>query len=111
MLIVLKKDEGDLNLALKFKIDDFVYTVHVTSDILRCFGCGAAGHLIRAGPPVSVPAAGPPVVEPLVSRSVGQSVSRSVGQSVSRSVGPRQSQRFHTQYHTHRHSGHTGSRQ
>ncbi|KAK1894882.1 Transposon TX1 uncharacterized 82 kDa protein [Dissostichus eleginoides] len=75
VLMVLKKDEGELNLALKFRIDDFLYTVHVTSDILRCFGCGAAGHLIRvcperagdapavsalaAGPTVSVPAAEP----------------------------------------------------
>ncbi|KAK1891237.1 Transposon TX1 uncharacterized 82 kDa protein, partial [Dissostichus eleginoides] len=76
VLMVLKHDEEDLNLVLKFKIDDFVYTLYVTSDIFRCFGCGAAGHLIRAcperagdAPAVSALAAGPtvsvPAAEPL----------------------------------------------
>ncbi len=50
MFMVLKRNNVDLNLAFSFCLDDFDYTVHVTSDSLKCFGCGAEGHLVRSCP-------------------------------------------------------------
>ena len=40
-LMILKKDCEDLNVALCF---------HITTDTLRCVGCGAEGHLVRSCP-------------------------------------------------------------
>lgn len=40
----------ELDLNLKFRIDDFDYTVFVSTDSMRCFGCGKTGHQIRACP-------------------------------------------------------------
>lgn len=37
----------ELNLMLKIRVDDFDYTVHVSSEMMKCFGCGVEGHLIR----------------------------------------------------------------
>lgn len=50
VFMILKKGDEELSLAFRFRIDDFDYTVHVTSDTLRCFGCGAEGHLVRSCP-------------------------------------------------------------
>ncbi len=50
MFMVLKRNNVDLNLAFSFHLDDFDYTVHVTSDSLKCFGCGAEGHLVCSCP-------------------------------------------------------------
>ncbi|KAL7380463.1 hypothetical protein ABVT39_018320 [Epinephelus coioides] len=49
--MVLKKNEEKLNLVFKFRVDDFDHTVDVTSETMKCFGCGTEGHLIhsRAG--------------------------------------------------------------
>lgn len=41
---------NELDLNLKFRIDDFDYTVFVSTDTMRCFGCGKTGHQIRACP-------------------------------------------------------------
>ena len=46
--MVLKKNEADLNLVLKFKVENFDDTVimifdHATSDNLKCFKCGQEG--------------------------------------------------------------------
>ncbi len=46
--MVLKNNEEELNLVFKYKIDGYDYTVHVTSELMKCFGCGTVGHLIRA---------------------------------------------------------------
>ena len=47
VFMVLKKRDEELNLVFRFKINDFDYIVHVSSDTMKCFGCGAEGHLIR----------------------------------------------------------------
>ena len=49
VLMIMKSPE-ELNLALKFKIENFDYTVHVTSGNMKCFRCGTEGHLIRECP-------------------------------------------------------------
>lgn len=48
--MIPKKSNEELNLIFKFKVDDFEYTVHVTSETMKCFGCGSVGHLIRSCP-------------------------------------------------------------
>lgn len=40
----------ELNLALKFRIDDFDYVIYVTSETMKCFKCGQEGHHVRACP-------------------------------------------------------------
>lgn len=39
--MVLKKSDEELNLVFRIRIDDYKYTVHVTSDKseVKCFGC------------------------------------------------------------------------
>lgn len=44
------KDDAQLDLALKFRVDDFEYVVFVTTDKMKCFGCGKSRHLIRSCP-------------------------------------------------------------
>jgi len=44
------KDDAELDLALNFRVDDFEYVVFVTTDKMKCFGCGKSGHLIRSCP-------------------------------------------------------------
>jgi len=48
--MILNGNRTDLDVNFKFKVDDFDYTVFVTTDTMRCFGCGKSGHLIRACP-------------------------------------------------------------
>lgn len=48
--MILKKSDEELNLVFKFKVDEFDYTVHVTSETMKCFGCGTVGHVIRSCP-------------------------------------------------------------
>lgn len=48
--MVLKDNREELNLTLKFRVDDFDYTVFVSTDMMKCFGCGKTGHLVRACP-------------------------------------------------------------
>ncbi len=48
--MILKKNDEELNLVFKFKVEDFDYTVHVTTELMKCFGCGAVGHAIRSCP-------------------------------------------------------------
>ncbi len=47
---MIVKDDAELDLALNFRVDDFEYVVFVTTDRMRCFGCGKSGHLIRSCP-------------------------------------------------------------
>ena len=47
VFMVLKNNEADLNIVLKFKVDNFDYTVFATSDNLKCFKCGQEGHFAR----------------------------------------------------------------
>jgi len=48
--MILKKSDEELNLVFKFKVEDFDYTVHITSETMKCFGCGTVGHVIRSCP-------------------------------------------------------------
>lgn len=48
--MILSENRTELNLNLKFRFDDFDYTVYVSTDIMKCFGCGKTGHLARACP-------------------------------------------------------------
>lgn len=48
--MILNDSKAELNLSVKFRIQDFDYTVYVSTDIMKCFGCGKIGHLIRACP-------------------------------------------------------------
>lgn len=43
-------DDADLDLTLNFRIEDFSYTIFVTTGKTKCFGCGKTGHLIRNCP-------------------------------------------------------------
>ena len=46
--MILKNNEADLNLVLKFKVENFDYTVFATSSNLKCFKCGQEAHRIVA---------------------------------------------------------------
>lgn len=48
--MILKDNRTELNMNLKFRVDDFDYTVFVSTDVMKCFGCGKTGHLVRACP-------------------------------------------------------------
>lgn len=48
--MILSENRTELNLNLKFRFDDFDYTVYVSTDTMKCFGCGKTGHLARACP-------------------------------------------------------------
>lgn len=48
--MILNNQNEELNLAMKFKIDDFHYVIFATSDSMKCFGCGQEGHVIRVCP-------------------------------------------------------------
>ncbi|TWW73484.1 Transposon TX1 uncharacterized 82 kDa protein ORF 1 [Takifugu flavidus] len=50
VVMVLNNTEEELKLAPRFRVDDFDYTVFVTTDSQKCFGCGEEGHLIRSCP-------------------------------------------------------------
>ncbi len=43
-------NDADLDLVLNFQVDDFDYVVFITTDKIKCFGCGNFGHLVRACP-------------------------------------------------------------
>lgn len=40
---MIVKEEADLD----FGVDDFSYVVFVTTEKMKCFGCGKTGHLVR----------------------------------------------------------------
>ncbi|KAL7890944.1 hypothetical protein AOLI_G00004200 [Acnodon oligacanthus] len=48
--MILKNGIDEVNVAFKFRIDDFDYVVFATSDTMKCFGCGQEGHLRRSCP-------------------------------------------------------------
>lgn len=48
--MVLKNENEELSLAMKFKVDNYDYVIYATSESMKCFGCGQEGHIIRACP-------------------------------------------------------------
>jgi len=50
VFMILKNNNEELNLVFKFRVDDYDYNVYVTSEKMKCFGCGMEGHLIRSCP-------------------------------------------------------------
>ncbi len=48
--MILKDNRTELNLNLKLRVDDFDYTVFVSTDGMKCFGCGKTGHLVCVCP-------------------------------------------------------------
>lgn len=50
VLMVLRDSDSELNVSFSFRVDGFTYMVFATSETMKCFGCGAEGHLIRACP-------------------------------------------------------------
>ncbi|TWW81739.1 Transposon TX1 uncharacterized 82 kDa protein ORF 1 [Takifugu flavidus] len=50
VVMVLDSNEKELDLALCFRVDGFDYTVYVTTESQKCFGCGEEGHLVRSCP-------------------------------------------------------------
>lgn len=50
VFMILKNENSELNIAFKFKVDNFDYIIFATSDTMKCFWCGKEGHLIRSCP-------------------------------------------------------------
>lgn len=48
--MILKNEKEELNLVMKFKVDNYDYVIYATSKSMKCFGCGQEGHMIRACP-------------------------------------------------------------
>ncbi|TWW81727.1 Transposon TX1 uncharacterized 82 kDa protein ORF 1 [Takifugu flavidus] len=48
--MVLNNNVEELRLSLRFRVDDYDYTVFVTTDSQKCLCCGEEGHLIRSCP-------------------------------------------------------------
>ncbi|KAL2096623.1 hypothetical protein ACEWY4_008771 [Coilia grayii] len=46
--MILKED--NLDVTLNVKVDNFNYLIYVSSNVMKCFGCGQFGHLVRACP-------------------------------------------------------------
>lgn len=45
--MTLKDPTNELNLSFSFKVESFNYIVFATSELMKCFGGWAEGHLIR----------------------------------------------------------------
>ncbi|XP_038566621.1 uncharacterized protein LOC119897117 [Micropterus salmoides] len=48
--MILNNSNEELNLSFQLKIDGFDYVLFATSDVMKCFGCGKEGHVIRVCP-------------------------------------------------------------
>ncbi|KAJ3585232.1 hypothetical protein NHX12_013953 [Muraenolepis orangiensis] len=67
--MILKNNEADLDLVMKFKVENFDYTVFATTENQKCFKCGLEGHFARLCPQLKEGAA-VPVAEPPVAAAV-----------------------------------------
>lgn len=48
--MILKNENEELNLAMKFRIDNYDYVIYASSENMKCFGCGQEGHIVHACP-------------------------------------------------------------
>lgn len=48
--MTLNNSREDLDLTLNVTVDGFVYPIYVSSSVMKCFGCGQNGHLVRLCP-------------------------------------------------------------
>ena len=48
--MILKERNTDLSLSFSFKVNGLNYLVFVSSETMKCFGCGGEGHLVRSCP-------------------------------------------------------------
>lgn len=48
--MVLKDNVDELNLTFNFRHDDVNYVIYATINVMKCYGCGGNGHLVRACP-------------------------------------------------------------
>ncbi|KAK3538762.1 hypothetical protein QTP86_015659, partial [Hemibagrus guttatus] len=48
--MILNSDITELERTLTFKIDGFEYVIFVSTDSMKCFGCGKTGHLVHMCP-------------------------------------------------------------
>ncbi len=48
--MILNNQNEELNLSMKFRIEDFDYVIFATSESMKCFICGQEGHVIRTCP-------------------------------------------------------------
>lgn len=65
------QDDGEQDLKLSFRADEFDYIIFVTTAKTKCFGCGKTGHLIRNCSEKKVTEEGDMVSNPSVSREAG----------------------------------------
>ncbi|XP_041917891.1 uncharacterized protein LOC121681986 isoform X1 [Alosa sapidissima] len=50
VFMILKDNKDDLDLTLNVKVDNFSYVIYASTSVMKCFGCGQSGHLVRACP-------------------------------------------------------------
>ncbi len=48
--MVLKDNVDELDLTLNFRHEDVNYVIYATTNVMKCYGCGERGHLVRACP-------------------------------------------------------------
>lgn len=48
--MILNNENDKLNLAMKFRVDNYDYVIYASSENIKCFNCGQEGHRVRAFP-------------------------------------------------------------